>query len=52
MDYNLSNEEGDKTIIEKQNILVLSEKRYKLNPNVAEVFKQFPEATITSIKNS
>ena len=29
-----------------------SKNEIKLNPNVAEVFKQFPEATITSIKNS
>ena len=49
----LSNEEGDKTIIEKQNIRQDKTKEdIKLNPNVAEVFKQFPEATITSIKNS
>jgi DNA polymerase-3 subunit gamma/tau len=49
----LSNEEGDKTIIEKQNIQQDKTKEdIKLNPNVAEVFKQFPEATITSIKNS
>jgi DNA polymerase-3 subunit gamma/tau len=49
----VSNEEGDQTIIEKQNIQQNKAKEdIKLNPNIAEVFKEFPEATITSIKNN
>ena len=49
----LSNEEGDQTIIEKQSIQQNKAKEdIKLNPNIAEVFKEFPEATITSIKDN
>ena len=49
----LSDEEGLQTIIEKQNIQENKTKEdIKLNQNVAEIFKQFPEATITSIKNT
>ena len=49
----LSNEQGDKTVIEKQNIQENKTKEdIKLDPNVAEVFKQFPGATITSIIDS
>ena len=48
----LSTEEGDKTVIEKKNIENNKiEDNIKLNTNVAEVFKHFPEAEITSIKN-
>ena len=49
----LSNEEGNETIMQKQNIKDNKIKEdLKLNSNIAEVFKQFPEATITSIKSS
>ena len=49
----LSNEEGDETIVEKKNIQHNKAKEdVKLNPNIAEVFRQFPGASITSIENS
>ena len=48
----LSTQEGDKTVTEKKNIENNKiEDNIKLNTNVAEVFKHFPEAEITSIKN-
>jgi DNA polymerase-3 subunit gamma/tau len=48
----LSDKEGEKTVIEQKDVLYSQAKQdIKLNPNIAEVFKYFPEATITSIKN-
>ena len=48
----LSDKEGEKTILEQKNILYNQAKEdVKLNPNIAEVFKYFPEATITSIED-
>ena len=48
-----SEEEGDKTIVEKQNIeLDKSKENIKSNKEIAEVFKYFPEAEITSIKDN
>ena len=48
-----SEAEGDKTIVEKQNIeLDEAKEKIKSNKEVAEVFKYFPEAEITSIKDN
>ena len=48
----LSDKEGEKTVMEQKDVLYSQTKQdIKLNPNIAEVFKYFPEATITSIKN-
>ena len=48
-----SEEEGEKTIVDKQNIkLDEAKEKIKSNKEVAEVFKYFPEAEITSIKDN
>jgi DNA polymerase III subunit gamma/tau len=48
-----SEEEGDNTIVEKQNIeLDEAKEKVKSNKEVAAVFKYFPEAEIISIKNN
>jgi len=48
----LSDKEGEKTVMEQKDVLYSQAKQdIKLNPNIVEVFKYFPEATITSIKN-
>ena len=48
----LSDKEGDKTVVEQKDVLYSQAKQdIKLNSNIVEVFKYFPEATITSIKN-
>ena len=45
-----SEEDGEKTIVEKQNIKLNEQKeQIKTNPHFAEVFKHFPQAEITSI---
>ena len=47
-----SEEDGDKTIVEKQNIKLNEQKeQIKTNPHFAEVFKHFPQAEITSIED-
>ena len=47
-----SQEEGEKTIIEKQNIeLDKNKEQIKSNPHFAEVFKHFPQAEITLIED-
>ena len=47
-----SEEEGEKTIIEKQNSeLDKNKEQIKSNPHFAEVFKHFPQAEITSIED-
>ncbi len=47
-----SEEDGDKTIVEKQNIKFNEQKeQIKTNPHFAEVFKHFPHAEITSIED-
>ena len=47
-----SDKEGEKTVLEQKDVLYNQAKEdIKLNPNIVEVFKYFPEATITSIKN-
>ncbi len=47
-----SEEEGEKTIVEKQNSeLDRSKEQIKSNPHFAEVFKHFPKAEITSIED-
>ena len=47
-----SEEDGEKTIVEKQNIKLNEQKeQIKTNPHFAEVFKHFPQAEITSIKD-
>ena len=47
-----SEENGEKTIVEKQNIKLNEQKeQIKTNPHFAEVFKHFPQAEITSIKD-
>ena len=46
-------EEGVKTIVEKQNFeLDEAKENIKSNKEIAEVFKYFPEAEITSIKDN
>ena len=48
-----SKEEGEKTIVEKKKIeLDEVKEKIKSNKEVAEVFKYFPEAEITSIKDN
>ena len=47
-----SEEDGEKTIVEKQNIKLNEQKeQIKTNPHFAEVFKHFPQAEITSIED-
>ena len=47
-----SEEDGEKTIVEKQNIKLNEQKeQIKANPHFAEVFKHFPQAEITSIED-
>ena len=47
-----SEEEGEKTIVEKQNSeLDKNKEQIKSNPHFAEVFKHFPQAKITSIED-
>ena len=47
-----SDEDGEKTIVEKQNIELNQHKeQIKTNPHFAEVFKHFPQAEITSIED-
>ena len=47
-----SEEEGEKTIVEKQNSeLDKNKEQIKSNPHFAEVFKLFPQAEITSIED-
>ena len=47
-----SEEEGEKTIVEKQNSeLDKNKEKIKSNPHFAEVFKHFPQAEITSIED-
>ena len=47
-----SEEDGEKTIVEKQNIKLNEQKeQIKTNPHFSEVFKHFPQAEITSIKD-
>ena len=47
-----SEENGEKTIVEKQNIKFNEQKeQIKTNPHFAEVFKHFPQAEITSIED-
>ena len=47
-----SEEDGEKTIVEKQNIESNKQKeQIKVNPYFAEVFKHFPQAEIISIEN-
>ena len=47
-----SEEDGEKTIVEKQNIKLNEQKeQIKENPHFAEVFKHFPQAEITSIED-
>ncbi len=47
-----SEEVGEKTMVEKQNIELNQQKeQIKTNPHFAEVFKHFPQAEITSIKD-
>ena len=48
----ISDEEGEKTIVEKENIkLETAKEKIRLNPDIAEVFNHFPEAKIISIKD-
>ena len=48
----VSDEEGEKTIVEKENIeLETAKEKIRLNPDIAEVFNHFPEAKIISIKD-
>ena len=45
-------EGGEKTMVEKQNIELNQQKeQIKIDPHFAEVFKHFPQAEITSIKD-
>ncbi len=47
-----SEEDGEKTIVEKQNIKLNEQKeQIKANPHFAEIFKHFPQAEITSIED-
>ncbi len=47
-----SEEDGEKTIVEKQNIKLNEQKeQIKTNPHFAEIFKHFPQAEITSIED-
>ena len=47
-----SEEGGEKTVVEKQNIVLNQQKeQIKTNPHFAEVFKHFPQAEITSIED-
>ncbi len=47
-----SEEDGEKTIVEKQNIELNQQKeKIKTNPHFAELFKHFPKAEITSIED-
>ena len=47
-----SEEDGEKTIVEKQNIKLNEQKQQiKTNPHFAEIFKHFPQAEITSIED-
>ncbi len=47
-----SEEDGEKTIVEKQKIKLNEQKeKVKTNPHFAELFKHFPEAEITSIED-
>ena len=47
-----SEEDGEKTIVEKQNINLIEQKeQIRTNPHFAEVFKHFPQAEITSIED-
>ena len=48
-----SEEEGEKTIVEKQAIeLDEAKEKIKSHKDVAEIFKYFPEAKISSIKDN
>ena len=52
MECFVSEEEGDKTIVEKQKIeLNKNKEQIKMNNEIAEVYKHFPEAEITDIEN-